>query len=260
MFLIYVDESGDTGIPSSGLHGSPTNYYVLSGIVIHELRWKEYLEQIQDFRKRLRKQFGLKLREEFHSGALITRPKGLSRIPKYQRLAMIRMFADELASMKDIRIINIVTDKSHKPSSDYVFEISWKAMIQRLENTISYHNFPGPKNPDDCAMVFPDNTDNKALIQLMRKLRHYNPVPNQFQYGGGYRNLVIRYVIEDGNFRDSRNSYFVQAADLAAYLLYQFHVPCSYIRQKGAKNYFKRLDPVLCKVASRTDPLGIVYL
>ena len=256
MYIIYVDESGDIGINNN----SPTRYYVLSGIVIHELRWNEYLDQIVDFREKIKVKFGIKLREEFHAGNMIRKPQELGRIPKHQRLAMVRMFADELATMKDLRIINIVTDKKGKASNYPVFENTWKAMIQRLENTIAHHNFPGPRNADDKAMIFPDNTDNKSLIQVMRKLRHYNPVPNKPPYGSGYRNLVIQYVIEDGNFRDSRDSYFVQAADLAAYLLYQFHQPCSYIKSKGARNYFNRLDPVLCKVATTNNTLGIVYL
>ena len=35
MFLMYVDESGDCG-----LQNSPTRYLVLTGLVIHELRWQ----------------------------------------------------------------------------------------------------------------------------------------------------------------------------------------------------------------------------
>ena len=33
MYLMYVDESGD-----SGLVNSPTRYFVLTGMVVHELR------------------------------------------------------------------------------------------------------------------------------------------------------------------------------------------------------------------------------
>jgi hypothetical protein len=44
---MYVDESGD-----SGLDNSPTRYFVLTGLVIHELRWRAYLEQMVNFRQR----------------------------------------------------------------------------------------------------------------------------------------------------------------------------------------------------------------
>jgi hypothetical protein len=52
----------------------------------------------------------------------------------------------------------------------------------------------------------------------------------------------------------------VQAADLVAFLLYQFVCPSAYVKKKSAENYLKRLEPVLCKVASPRDPLGIVRL
>ena len=63
MFLMYVDESGD-----SGLVNSPTRYFVLTGLVVHELRWHDALNSLVNFRQRMRGKFGLKLREEIHAG------------------------------------------------------------------------------------------------------------------------------------------------------------------------------------------------
>jgi len=34
VYLMYVDESGDTG-----LDGSPTDHFVLTGFVVHEADW-----------------------------------------------------------------------------------------------------------------------------------------------------------------------------------------------------------------------------
>lgn len=255
MYLMYVDESGD-----GGLRNSPTRYFVLTGLILHELRWRQYLDQLIDFRRRMRQQYGLRLREELHASAMINRPGSLVRIKRYDRLAIIRAFADELASMSDLNIINVVVDKQGKAANYDAFGSAWKALIQRFENTISSRNFTGPANSDDCGMLFPDNTDNKKLTGLLRQMRRYNPVPNQPAYGPGYRNLTIGKLIEDPSFRDSGHSYFIQAADLAAFLLYQHMDPNAYMRSKGGQNYFYRLEPILCKVASARDPYGIVRL
>lgn len=59
--------------------------------------------------------------------------------------------------------------------------------------------------------------------------------------------------------RDSAHSYFVQAVDVSAYLLYQQLMPSGYMRKKSGQNYFKRLDPVVCKVITR-QPGGVVRL
>jgi hypothetical protein len=91
-------------------------------------------------------------------------------------------------------------------------------------------------------------------------MRRYNPVPNQAQYGSGYRNLTVNNIVEDPNFRISDQSYFIQAADVASFLLYQHLAPSSYMRRKQGRNYFRLLEPILCKVASSKDPMGIVRL
>lgn len=91
-------------------------------------------------------------------------------------------------------------------------------------------------------------------------MRRYNPIPNQPLFGKGYRNMLLSNVIEDPNYRDSEHSYFIQAADLAAFLLYQHLTPSAYIGKKSGQNYFFRLEPILCKVASSSDLNGIVRL
>jgi hypothetical protein len=255
MYIMYVDESGDTG-----MNNSPTKYFVLSGIVIHEIRWRDYLDQIVDFRRRMKNKFGLHMREEIHSANFISNPGKLSRIPKSDRLTIIRNFAYELSSMTDLNVINIVVDKSTKPPGYDVFDMAWKVLIQRFENTLSYNNFRGPHNTDDKEMLICDNTDAKSLIQLVRRMRKFNPIPNNQSYGIGYRNQIVRHIIEDPDFRNSKNSYFVQAADLVAFLLYQHITPNAYMKKKSGNNYFYRINSILCKVASTNDPYGIVWL
>ena len=255
MYLMYVDESGDVG-----LENSPSRYFILTGLVIHELRWRDTLAQLVGFRRRMRDKFGLHLREEIHAGAMITKPGDLQRIKRHDRLAILRAFADELAQNQDLNVINVVVDKHGKSSGYDVFEQTWKTLIQRFENTILYRNFRGPQNPDEGGIILPDNTDGEKLRRLLRKQRRYNPVPNQPQYGPGYRNLGLKTVIEDPWLKDSQHSYFIQAADLCSYLLYQHLVPNAYMRKKAGHRYFNRLDPILCKVASQSDPKGIVWL
>jgi Protein of unknown function (DUF3800) len=255
MYMMYVDESGDIGLVNS-----PTPYFVLCGLVVHELRWRQYLDELIDFRRQIKANFGLKLREEIHASVLINKPGILARIPKHQRLEILRKVADTISNMPDFSLISVVVDKTKKRAGYDVFEKACQALIQRFENTIANHNFAGPKNADDKGMLFPDRTDDKKLMQLLRKMRNFNPIPNQVHLGAGYRNLTLRAVIEDANFRDSEHSYFIQMVDVIAYLLFQSLRPSSYMKSESAQNYFSRLTPICCKVASPHDPLGIVRL
>ncbi len=143
MYFLYVDESGDTGIVNS-----PSSFYILSGIVVHELEWHNTLEKIIDFRRCLRKDFGLKLREEIHAMNFIHNPGATARIPKYRRLRILREVLDFEASLSSISILNVVVDKSGKSAAYDVFENAWKVLLQRLHNTAENRNFPGPKKQD----------------------------------------------------------------------------------------------------------------
>lgn len=250
---MYVDESGD-----SGLIGSPTRYFILTGMIVHELCWHEALNRLITFRLRMRSAFGLLLREEIHAGSMLTRPGPLVRIRRNDRLAIIRHFLDELADMRFINIINVRVDKQNKPSDYNPFERAWQALIQRFENTLEHRRFPKPANTDDKGIIFCDETDGAALRRLYRRMRVFNPVPNKI--GPGYRQLPLTRIVEDPSIRLSHHSYFIQATDTAAFAAYQWYQLSSFIRAKGARPYFTRLDPVLCKVASTKNDFGIVEL
>lgn len=255
MYLMYVDESGD-----SGLSNSPTRYFVLTGIVIHELRWNEHLSRIIEFRKRIRTSFGLLLREEIHAARMLNKPGNLVRIKRNDRLSIIKYFVEELASLQDISIINVVVDKQGKADSYDVLGNAWKVLVQRFSNTMSHRNFPGPANADDRGLIIPDMGEVKKVTEIIRRMRRYNPIPNQGVYGQGYRNVLVSNLVEDPYFKDSEKSYLIQAADVAAFVLYQKLCPSSYMKKKGGHNFFNRLGGVLCTVASNTDPHGIVWL
>ena len=253
MFLVYVDESGDTGLVNS-----PSNYFCLSAIVVHESHWQTTLNSVIGFRKELRASYGFKLREEIHCSHFIHKPGDFQRIPKSLRLRLLRDVIDFQANLSNYQIINVVVNKKNKPIGSDIFNLAWQTLIQRIENTLQYRNFIGSTNIQDTAMLFVDKTDEVKLRNLTRKMRRYNPVPNSFNLGAGYRILPTKLIIEDAIHKDSAHSYFIQLADVNAYFLSQKFQPNQYIKRKGGKNYLDRLQPVLFKQASKKDLLGIV--
>lgn len=243
MYLMYVDESGDTGITNS-----PTRYFVLSALIVHELRWASALDQIVAFRRRMRDKFGLLMSDEIHAAGMINKPKALVRIPRNDRLTILRALVDEIAKLPDVTVMNIVFEKGRASSSDVIFDRTWQYLIQRFENTLSHRNFPVKDNPEDRGLIVCDKTDDR-LNRLLRRMRRYNPVPNQT--GAGYRDLHLKYIVEDPVHRDSRHTYFLQAVDTVAFFLYQVVAPNAFIRKRGARLYYTRLEPIACHVISR---------
>ena len=174
------------------------------------------------------------------------------------RLRLLRDVIDFQANLSNYQIINVVVNKKNKPIGSDIFNLAWQTLIQRIENTLQYRNFIGSTNIQDTAMLFVDKTDEVKLRNLTRKMRRYNPVPNSFNLGAGYRILPTKLIIEDAIHKDSAHSYFIQLADVNAYFLSQKFQPNQYIKRKGGKNYLDRLQPVLFKQASKKDLLGIV--
>lgn len=253
MYLMYVDESGD-----SGLENSPTRFFILSAIVIHELRWKQTLTNLVAFRRDIRDKKGLKLREEIHCNEFINRPKELIRIKRHDRLDIIKKCIDWLNQQGDISVYSVAIDKQSR--TDDIFELAWDVLINRFENTISNKNFHGPQNPDERGIVISDNTEGEKLRKLIRRMRHYNMVPNRRDlFGGSGRNLKLEYIIEDPVFRDSKNSLIHQMNDVVAYCCRQMFEPNNYMKKKGGHRFYKRLENVLINKVSRSGD-GIVRI
>lgn len=253
MYLMYVDESGDVG-----MNNSPTTHFALSGLVIHEQHWREFVNRFVDFRRTLKTVHGLPARSEIHASAFVQSPP-VPGMAKHVRLAILRNLLDELVKMDFISITNVVVSKAGKPSNYDVFDHAWRALFQRFENTMKWGNFPG-QHRNDYGIVLTDATDGRKLQHLVRKMAVYNPVPNQAWAGPGYRNLPILRVIEDPHPKDSKDSYFIQACDVCAYVVLQSFRPNSFIRRQGAQNYVRRLAPVLNLKAAPGHALGIVVL
>ena len=110
MYLMYVDESGDPG-----LNNSPSRYFVLSGLVMHELRWRDFIDQIMVFRRRMKATYGLGVRNEIHAAEFV-RSSGSVNLPRNMRYLILRHFADELSRMNWLSVTNVVVDKQGKQS------------------------------------------------------------------------------------------------------------------------------------------------
>jgi hypothetical protein len=198
---------------------------------------------------------------KFHSAEFIRHPP-VPGMEKHVRLAILRNFLDELAKIDFISFTNVVVDKRFRSPPYDVFVTAWQYLFQRFENTMNRGNFPGARR-SDYGIVITDNTDGMKLQKLVRKMAVYNPIPHTvsiYGMGSGYRPIPIQKIIEDPNSRDSKYSYLIQSCDAAAYFLLQRYAPNNYIRKMGAQHYFDRLTPVLNTHASRTDPLGIVFV
>lgn len=253
MYLMYVDESGDSG----HLPQSPTRHYILSGLVVHELAWRTMLDDIIQMRKRFNQLYKLALKAEIHSSPFVNNPKSHAHISRSDRLAILRECMDFIGAQPSVSLLNVVVDKQGKRND--VAHLAWSRLLQRFEDTITYGNFKGQKNASETGLVIPDIGNRGLITPLLRRMRRYNPIPNNTAiYGGGYRHRPIQCIIEDPYYKDSADSYFIQLADVLAYFTRQWIDPNNFILKRRANRYFNRIRPVICMFAAPRDPDGLI--
>lgn len=265
MYFIYVDESGDDGI-GVGKRGqkSPVDYYILTGVVVPVVSWNEVFRRVKDYRRSVRNRFGIKLQEELHASDIVG-GRGIyfrRGLPLNKRL---NLYEDALSFFSQITIIKVINvlikkneveakiSKGDLPRGFTVKSYAWRLLIQR------FHNFLEKDESDITrrfGLIIADEDNRKTVVDELRRVRVYNPVPSRF---GGFRNIIISTIVEDPSFRKSDFSYFVQFADLIAYALAKRDFANRKQKTMGLHKLFRLLEPILLKEASIKDEMGIVY-
>jgi hypothetical protein len=249
---MYIDESGDPGLKSS-----ISNYFVLSGLIIHETDWIKLLNEFRYFRQKQFQKYRLPVRAEIHAGAMINgRLSDNYNIQKNERFLILRSVIDWLASYNQLRIVSVIVDKTNFTSSEEVFEFAWRNLIQRFENFLNHIN--KKTGLSEHGIIIPDNTNGDVVKKIERKMRKINYIPSKYSVES--RNVPIYLVIEDPFFKDSAESYFTQMIDVVSYFSLQFIQPNKYVRKHGAKKFFTRLDNIFLKEAAPKDLYGRVWI
>lgn len=246
MYIMYVDESGDPGTT-----GYATDHFILSGLIVNQDDWDKFLERLKNFRKSIKKNYGLNQRTEIHTAELIRfkKLKEYRLIRKSDRMRIIKDYCAQMPMIFDTaKIVNVCIDKKEHVGKD-IFNLAWNRILQRFDN------FLKKSGGNDKGIIVADDTNSTKLRLLQRGMRVYNPVPSQYQ---GYTTPIIDNIIEDSFMRDSQHSYFIQSVDLVAHMLYRREYPKGSLRKFGMEYQFDKLEPILLKEASRYDPYGIV--
>ena len=259
MYIAYYDESGDDGYQK---YSSPL--FVLSAIYLHYLNWKDVFKNISEFRKQLKKDFNLPIKMEFHTKYFILNknPYKKLQISDDDRLLIIELFC-ELISNLEISIINVVINKKNILSQDYnVLDNALTYSIQRIENDLN------KIDPLKKFMIITDQGRIGKMRMTARKIQKINFIPSKYNVKP-YRK-EIKSLIEDPLQKDSKESYFIQLADLAASIIYIYSVyklkvgkiskrmPKN-INMKSTIGLMEKLKGSLNLYASKSDPYGVVY-
>jgi hypothetical protein len=259
MRIAYLDESGDDGYPQYS-----SEIFTLSTVYLHYLQWKENFERIRELRRSLRQDFGLPVKTELHAKYFLLnkKPYRQFRISDSDRIAVLDLFCDLIGDL-DARIINVAIIKPRIVHPDYrVLDTALKYLVQRIENDLR-----PDQNPQAKFLMITDPGRVGKMRSTTRRIQQINYIPSRF--GPQPYRREITALIEDPLPKDSRESYFIQVADLVAFVVYlrmvfetgvcRIHgrMPAAVDAAK-VEDWLCRLEPSLNLEASGAHPFGIV--
>lgn len=208
MHFAYVDESGNEG-PAGSLT------YTLACVLVDAASWAGVFDELISFRRFLRERFKIPVRAELKANFLLRNSGPLTplKLSESARHAIYRQ-SMRLQAKLGVSVFAVVIRKAElriRDASRSPREVAWEYLLQRLERFTT-------KGGNQVLLVH-DEGDLRLVRGLARKARRAGSAGSAF--GTGLLRLPARLLLDDPVPRDSRQSYFLQMADLAAYAAFR---------------------------------------
>jgi Protein of unknown function (DUF3800) len=202
-----MDESGDPGRSSA----VPT--YTVGVVCVADKRWVALFEQLIEFRRELRRSFGLYMRPEVKGSELAkgAGPWDALHLSDRQRKYIYARVMRLQANSRALKTYAVVVDKSKCADVEEVRSAAWRHALERVRTLAEVNN--------TTAILFPDSGQYVWLRRLSRRMRRHAPVGSVT--GGTLDRPLLNILIDDPVERDSQQSYMIQLADLNAYAAYR---------------------------------------
>lgn len=205
--IAYVDESGDDGEKGS-------KSYALGCVIVDSSQWKATFDQLIGYRRFVRSRFGVPVRAELKANYLL-RNGGPLRSRPLSESARFKLYRSHMRLLPKLGISTfaVVIDKKEafekfkqaRPVSD----IAWEYLLQRLERSFRSTE----------VLLMHDEGDAETIQKRCRKARRAGTAGSAF--GAGLLQAPFVNLLDDAVPKDSRQSYFIQLADLAAYAAFR---------------------------------------
>ncbi|MBU1661642.1 MAG: DUF3800 domain-containing protein [Chloroflexi bacterium] len=237
MHIIYIDDSGDE------------NIHIFSALSVSVAEWHEAFAQVKKFRRELKQTYGIYLDKELHAWKFISgRGRVSDRIlTKSQRCLIFRNTLNMTTRLPGVRIFNAVFPKG---DDERAFE--W--LLNRINRSMQIWG--------SYTILVCDEGKEIHYTRLVRRMYVHNPILSQYgkwkSTGQSRKNIPLTRIVEDPFFKDSKQSYFVQLVDFAAYALLRQESPLPSKTKYGLHEAFDELAPILVHEATHQDSRGII--
>lgn len=241
MYLMYADESGNTG---TDYDNKEQPIFVLAGILVEDKKW-HYINNY--FNKKKIEILPILKDHEIHTNELFnSSKKSIFNQFKWQDNFIVLEKLVDLITELDIEIQFIAIDKKHFKRSVYdnfknsikiePYIYSFGMMYDHVSDLLVQHNNKG--------IIFLDD-----ILTIPKTLHNIYPILSQ-------NNCTM---IEEAMFLNSKNSNFIQIADIAAFYIEKYfsiskgYKKYSSIKEEHCMNMYKNL-------MKKINPIGSEFL
>jgi len=244
MYFCYSDESGDGGLYDAKMPektGSP--YLIYAAVIIRDIQWKQSLNILKNFRKKIAREGYLDYDKEFHCAEMIDVHKKMlyASISVPDRWKLIEGFGHTIGMQTDFKVLD--KRKSKLEPVDYT-----TAIVTRLYQ--AYDHFLGAKK--EHGIVFFDRANEKKISTHVRKLLG----TGVSEQSSGVAPMT--WILEDPIYKVSADSMFIQSADVTAYTFKEQEFPQPSRKKYDADLIFKRKLLKSCYHSPFSDDDGII--
>jgi hypothetical protein len=237
MWFVYLDESKDNN-----------STFVYSALIVESEQWADAFKALKDARSRLRARRGVYMKQELHAWKFASGKGQIAHRPilKPERAEIFRRVLSYLAETKLFRVMSSVNTNEF-----YAYD----RIMNRINRTA--------KEENKQVILICDEGQEQEFTRRMRKMRVHNPIPSKIGRWSGretVKNIPTSQILEDPFFKDSKDSYFIQAVDFCAYALLRMECPIPSRTIFGYDTMYEELRPMVVTAANPNDPkkLGII--
>lgn len=218
MKLVYFDEAGDLG----KMPRSQTPLYVATFLYLNSSDWNNTFQKILEFRRELKEEYNFPVRLELHTRNFLLNknPYHKMNLSNNVRVSIIKRFLELINSLgeeKKVACINtaIIKKRIRVGASYDILEKALSLGMTRIQTNIYY-------NPESYThfMLLVDDGYIIPMRKITRKLYRLNYVP--YKGSDKSRQLEIKTLVDDPLPKNSKDSYFIQLADLISYVISQY--------------------------------------
>lgn len=210
--LFYIDESAKHPLYAATAVTVP--FMRRSGFLGWRFVWPEYQKKVEDWRRALSKNHGIRFREELHAYQIV---KGQGLLKRNWRNLLpheaVALYKDALATanfLPDASIITAYATDQSQFAGESGIGVCLLTLFQRMRSQCQARNTNG--------IVFFDE-GHKSYLTAFRKAQKYLPTGSAIGGWGGKatKNMPLSMFPKDANIKHSDMSYFMQLADLIVY-------------------------------------------